>query len=145
MIPEPKLHIPPGITSDPVDVLILVPFVHGMLRDETMAAIDASDEAYLTAPLDPTDPYHYAATLREWWNLPMDIVIIEQDMVPTTAQITELIYHDHRWVAMPYHVGGGQYATGLGFCKISAVLRKDHPDAGVNASTDPRDARNLVG
>ena len=145
MIPEPETNIHDDPTAGPVDVLILVPFVDGMLREQTMAAVHESGLPYLTQPLDPADPYHYAATLRDWWKLPMDIVIIEQDMVPTTGQISELIYNDHRWVAMPYHVGHGQYTTGLGFCKISAALRQTWPDAGVNASTDPRDSRNLIG
>lgn len=144
MIPEPAYYIPPGITAVPVDTFIIVPFVDGMLRDETMAALHDADEAYLTAPIDPGDPYHYAAQFRDWWRLPNDIVIMEQDMVPTVDQFRELIYSDAAWATMRYHVGAGQYTTGLGFCKITRQVRESYPDGGVNITTDPRGTGDLV-
>lgn len=145
MIPEPETNIHDDPTAGPVDVLILVPFVDGMLREQTMAAVHESGLPYLTQPLDRADPYDYAAAFRQWWNLPMDIVIIEQDMWPTAAQISELVNRTEPWITARYHVGDGRYATGLGFCKIRAMVRKAWPDAGVNCSTDPRDSRNLMG
>ena len=144
MILEPDYYIPPGITAVPVDTFVIVPFVDGMLRDETMQALHDSNEAYLTQPLDPADPYHYAACFRDWWNLPNDIVIMEQDMVPTVDQFRELIYADAAWATMPYHVGSGQYTTGLGFCKIARHVREAYPDGGVNITTDPRGNGDLV-
>lgn len=143
-LPEPVHYIPPGATAVPVDTLIVVPYVEGMLRAETMAALHDSGQAYLTQPLDPADPYDYAAKFRDWWRLPMDLIIMEQDMVPTANQINKMVYSDEPWVTMLYHVGAGQYTTGLGFCKIAAHLRRAWPDAGVNISVDPRGGGNLV-
>ncbi len=145
MILEPDYYIPPGVTVLPLTTIVLIPYVEGMLRPETMDAVHQSGEAYLTQPLDPADPYHYAAVFRDWWNLPMDLIILEQDMVPMPGQFRALARHDDPWVAMPYHVGDGRYATGLGFCKISRRLRTSYPGAGVNCSTDPRDSRELIG
>ncbi|HEX3513851.1 MAG TPA: hypothetical protein VHT26_07620 [Trebonia sp.] len=140
----PDYYIPPGESDTVVERMIIVPFVGGMLRDETMAAVHASGEAYLTVPINPDDPYEYAAQFRQWWNLPMDLVIVEQDIVPTLEQIDQLTAHPHDWTAMAYHVGDGRYATGLGFCKITAALRQRRPHGGVNASLDPANARELV-
>ena len=144
MILEPDYYVPPGTTILPLTHLVIVPFVEGMLRDETLAALHDSGEAYLTQPLDPADPYHYAACFRDWWNLPMDLIIMEQDMVPTPEQFQRLVGHDAPWVTMPYHVGEGRYTTGLGFCKIAHRLRTSYPMAGVNISTDPRGNGDLV-
>jgi hypothetical protein len=143
MTTTPDYYIPPGITT-PVDLMIIVPYVDGMLREETMAAVAGSGEAYLNHPLSPDDPYDYASAFRTWWNLPMDLIIIEQDMAPTPEQIKALIHHPDPWVTAPYHVGNGRYATGLGFCKIAHRLRTGHPMAGVNISLDPRDQRDLI-
>lgn len=141
----PDYHIPPGLTVLPLEVLVVVPFVNGMLREATMDALHQADQAYVTYPIPADDPYQYAAYFRLWWRLPIDLVILEQDMVPTAEQFHQLIHHPDPWVAMPYHVGDGQYATGLGFCKIAKSLRERHPDAGVNISLDPRNSRDLIG
>jgi hypothetical protein len=144
VIPEPDLHIPPDGPDGPVSTIIVVPYVDGMLREETMQAVHDSGEAYLTQPIDPDDPYDYAGWFRTWWKMPMDFIVIEQDMVPTPAQIKTLIEQGPDWSGIPYHVGDGRYTAGLGFCKISAALRKRWPNAGVNASLDPADSRNLI-
>lgn len=141
---EPEYYTPPGASLIQIDTLIVVPFVPGMLREATMDAVRASGQAYLTAPLDPADPYDYAAKFRDWWGYGFDLIVIEQDIVPTLDQINALAAHPGDWVTVPYHVGEGRYTTGLGFCRISRALRRRHPHAGVNASLDPRDTRNLV-
>lgn len=143
-LPEVEYHIPPGVTADPVDLMVVLPYVDGMLREETMAALHASDLPYLTQPIDPNDPGDYAGWLRNWWQMPMDLVVLEQDMVPTAEQFAELARYPADWVVMPYHVGNGQYATGLGFCKLTRGLRQRHPEAGRNASLDPRNSRDLI-
>lgn len=143
-LPEPAYYIPPGITSDAVDLAVILPYVDGMLREETTAALHLSELAYLTVPLDKDDPYDYAAKFREWWTMPMDLVILEQDMVPTYDQFHDLAEYGADWAAMAYHVGNGQYTTGLGFCKLSRSLRSRWPNAGVNASLDPTDSKTLI-
>lgn len=144
MILEPDYYIPPGATALPLTTVVIVPFVDGMLREQTMAALHDSEMAYLTQPLDPADPYDYAAKFRDWWKLPFDIVILEQDMVPTQEQFRDLVHSDQMWTTMRYHVGAGQYTTGLGFCKIVRHVRESYPAAGVNITTDPRGNGDLV-
>ena len=144
MILEPDYYVPPGTTILPLTHLVVVPYVEGKLREETMEALHESGEAYLTAPLDPNDPYHYAASFRDWWTLPMDLVILEQDIVPTRDQFGELIAADVPWATMRYHVGDGRYTTGLGFCKLTRHLREAYPNAAVNITTDPRGTGDLV-
>lgn len=138
-------HIPPGVTEDQVDTIVVVPFVPGMLREQTMQALHDSGMAYLTVPLRPGNEYEYAAAFRLWWNLPFDLIILEQDMVPAPGQLRFLAVHEGEWVSAGYHCGNGQYATGLGFCKIARTLRERHPNAGFNATADPRDPRELIG
>lgn len=120
------------------DAMVIVPFVDGMLRPETMAAVESCGAGYLTQPIATADAGDYARAFRDWWDLPMDIVIVEQDIVPTRAQLVELIDHPDEWVSAPYHVGEGRYTTGLGFCKIAASLRERWPDGATNITADPR-------
>lgn len=141
---QPEYFVPDGVSLVQVDTLIVVPFVPGMLREATMEAVKESGQAWLTAPIDPQDAYAYAGYFRDWWEYDFDLIVIEQDIVPMPEQINALAAHPADWVTVPYHVGQGRYATGLGFCRISRALRRRHPHAGINASLDPRDTRNLV-
>lgn len=137
-------QVTPRIPVTDVGALVIVPFVDGMLRTETMDAVAAADVGYLTQPLSTADGGDYARAFRDWWDLPMDIVIVEQDIVPTVEQIRELIEHPDEWVSAPYHVGEGRYTTGLGFCKLAFTLRARWPDAATNITSDPRGTGGYV-
>lgn len=133
--------------TDPVApdrVMIAVPFVDGMLRGETLAALDAWGGPYTTWPLERRNPQDYAAKFLAWWITPGDFIVIEQDIVPPPALITELAACEDVWCSVRYHVGAGRYATGLGMAKFSDILKRAHPWAGMNITADPRGNGRMV-
>lgn len=144
MIGYERYNIPGGVSTVQVDVALIVPYVEGMLRDETLAVLDECDEAYFTFPIDAADPYQYAELFRQLWDSQMTTLWIEHDMVPTTGQIKELIYCDHDWCTMRYHQGGGMYTDGIGFAKFSKALKDTWPNAGTNIAADPKGRERAV-
>jgi hypothetical protein len=143
-IPYDRYHIPGGATIERLGAALIVPFVPGMLKAETFAAIEQSGAPYFTFPLQWSDPYQYAELFRQLWDWPVDTVFIEQDMVPTTQQIKDLLYCNHDWCTIKYHQGGGMYTDGIGFAKFSAALKTAWPVAGSNISADPRGRERAV-
>lgn len=127
--------LPPRPTGDPPErpeAFVVVPYVEGMLRDQTHDAISAWGGTYVTYPIDAGDREAYAAGFKAWWQVPMDLIVIEQDMTPTGEQINALIDTPHEWAGAAYHIGFGRTTTGLGFCKIALSLRERYPSAGEN-------------
>lgn len=138
IIPYDRYYIPEGVTSEQIGCALILPHVPDMLRDETMAAAIASSAPYFAFPLDPQQPYQYAQLFAQLWEWPVDTVWIEQDMVPTTEQIKDLLYCEHEWCTIKYHQGGGMYTDGIGFAKFARSLKQSWPDAGTNIAADPR-------
>lgn len=116
---------------------VVVPYTLGMLREETVAALNAWDGAYVTYPLDAFDPYAYATAFADWWHVPMDLLVIEQDMVPSPEQIDEILACPEIWCTAKYHQGHGVYRQGLGFMKIARRFRRSYQHAGGNIARDP--------
>lgn len=137
-IPYDKYYIPGGIDTARLGCALIVPYVHGMLRDETMAAVQHSGAPFFTFALEQNDPYQYAELFRQVWDWHVDTVWIEQDMVPTVVQIKDLLYCNRDWCTIKYHQGGGMYTTGIGFAKISKQIKDIWPVAGANIAADPR-------
>lgn len=128
----------------PDRVMIAVPFVDGMLRPETLAALDAWGGPYTTWPLERANPQDYAGKFLAWWNTPGDLIVIEQDIVAPPGLITELAACEDVWCSVRYHVGDGRYTTGLGMAKFSGILKRAHPWAGHNIVADPRGSGRMV-
>lgn len=124
--------------------MIAVPFVDGMLRGETLAALDAWGGPYTTWPIDPRDPHDYAGKFLSWWNTPGDFMVIEQDMVPPEHLIAEIAACPDTWCSVRYHVGDGRYTTGLGMAKFTDTLKRAFPFAGANIVADPRGGGRTV-
>ena len=137
-IPYDRYYIPPGATPENLDGALILPYVAGMLRDETIAAFERCGEAFFAFPLEQNNPYRYAQLFEQLWDWPVDTLWIEHDMVPTTAQIEELLYCEKDWCTVRYHQGGGMYTTGIGFAKFAASLKTRWPVAGRNIAADPR-------
>lgn len=115
---------------------ILVPYVDGGIREETVAAVCASDHGYVFELLDPADPGHYGKVLDEYWSRDGDLLVIEQDMVPTSAQINEVFACEQLWCQIRYHAGDGNYVAGLGFAKFTHDLKVAWPAAAMLATRD---------
>lgn len=126
-------------TALPVaDAYVVVPYIHGKLRDETVNAVMAYQGAHAFEQLDPADPYAYAAAVMNWWEARMDLVVIEQDVVPAPGMIEALLACDQPWCGHPYHVGEGRYTYGLGLCKISNLVMEHWPALAMLAMRDHR-------
>ena len=143
-IPYDRHYIPKPAGPASLGKVLIVPHVPGMLKAETMAAVERSYEAYFTFPLKWDDPYQYAELFRQVWDWPVDTLWIEQDMVPTAAQITDVLYCSHQWCTITYHQGGGMYTDGIGFAKFASRLKTVWPNAGANISADPRGRERAV-
>jgi hypothetical protein len=124
--------------------LIVVPYIDGWLRPETLAAIEATGLPYATRPIEDGDPYGYAKAFEQWWANRLDLLVIEHDIVPPDGMITEMLECPEQWCSANYHVGGGRTTTGLGITKISHLIKVAYPYGGMNIARDPRDRRRYV-
>jgi len=140
----PIIYAPPDHQHTQYEPVVVVPFVEGMLRPETETALNVWGGCHGLWPLDRRDPYAYATLMAQLWNHGSDLIVIEQDMVPTPQQISSLIACPEQWCSHFYHVGAAVYTTGLGFCKFSAGLQSELPLAAMHASTHPRKGGGLM-
>lgn len=125
--------------SERFEPLVLVPYVHGMLHEETVAVIAASGYPYTLWPLNPDDPYAYGALFAEWWVKPGDLIIVEQDIVPPPDSIDKMVRCEALWCSHQYHCNTDTPAYGLGLCKFADAAKRYHPTLGEQA------ARNYLG
>ncbi len=95
--------------------LTVVPFSRGMLRDETRAAVP---EATFVRMVDDES---YWRMLSRYWRQGHAFVIVEQDIVPTRAQIDTLWACSQDWCSFEYSMNG-IVAPALGFVRFSASL-----------------------
>lgn len=115
--------------------MIHVPYIDGMLRDETLGALahDVIGHVALLDQLEERDDAYYDS-LVSWWDEPEDLIIVEQDMVPANGVIQEMLECNGDWCTSPYLVAGVTLIhLGLGCVKFSEQLRRDVPDAAREA------------
>lgn len=126
---------PPAPTLEQVTTHVVVPYVYGMLRDETASAVMGWGGSYTFEQFAHDDPYAYARAVIGWWDLGLDLVVIEHDIVPGPGMIEGLIDCTGVWCAHPYAIGSGRTVAGLGLTKISRHLTARHPAAAHEALT----------
>lgn len=114
--------------------LIMVPYVHGMLHEETVEAVRAAGYPYALWPIDHTDPFAYGALFAQWWATPGHLVVVEQDMVPPPGSIEKLIACEHVWCSHTYSCDTQVPAYGLGLCKFSRSVKDTYPTLGEQAA-----------
>src|ERR1035437_7170921 len=98
----------------PVKPLVVIPFVRGLLRRET---IDAAPNAHFVDVGGADDSYW--RLLCRLWEQGNAFALIEQDISPTRAQIDTLWACSAEWCAFPYNQGG-IVTTALGCTKFSS-------------------------
>lgn len=143
MIDKPP-EIPGTHTQIPAEYNVVVPYIDGMLRDETTAAVMAWGGSYTFEQLDRTDPHAYAKALVSWWEFGLDLVVVEQDIVPAPGMIQGLLACPQPWCGHAYHVGEGRYAYGLGLCKFNSLLIAERPTAAMLAMRDMNGKFNRI-
>ena len=108
---------------------IYIPYILGMLREETEAWARERDDTVVLYLLDQSDPTDYWYMLSDVWTNDNDIVIVEQDMVPAKGVVDEMLACDNPWCTSPYKVGRTSVAiASLGCTKFSLELRRSNPD-----------------
>lgn len=108
---------------------IVVPYVHGSLCLETLAAVRGSGLYHRLVDLDPLDPGGYGRLVRQLWRSRCTVIICEHDVVPTFEQLRTLHLCGHDWCSYSYD--GDLYPSGpmFGLVRLSGRLMADHPHA----------------
>jgi hypothetical protein len=105
---------------------IVVPYTPGKLRPETVAALKGFDVDYVGVG-DRDDAYY--ELLRELWEAGKSFAIIEQDIVPRSWQLDELLGCFYPWCGAYYEYEGSGLTGGLGFTQFSSELLARLPGA----------------
>lgn len=121
--------------------MVVMPYVDGMLSDALLRVVRLSGYPYLLCQLDRADLGAYGRLVRRLWSQPTDVVIVEQDVVPTLTQLKELSTCGHDWCGFNYD--GSVYPDGpmFGCVRLSRRLMVRHPYAAEIALTTPEPGR----
>ena len=84
----------------------------------------------------------YWQTLGDYWTGVEDIIVVEQDIVPTLDQLNSLLNCTEIWCAYAYEYMDTTHA-GLGLCKFSATLQRLYPDTIRETSKESTDAHPM--
>lgn len=108
---------------------VVVPYVEGMLTDATRLAVETSGLPYVFAQLERGDEGAYGRLIRRLWLCFEDTIIVEQDVIPTLGQLTDISSCWHDWCGFNYD--DGLYPDGpmFGCVKLSRRLKVRHPQA----------------
>src|SRR5205085_3509198 len=108
---------------------LIVPYVKGRLRPETLAVALAHDDHVDLVDVE-ADGRTYARFLAGLWQRQESVLIVEHDVVPTRGQLASLASCDHPWCAFTYepHEDVSYDDPGaivmLGCCKLSAEFMR---------------------
>lgn len=108
---------------------VTVPYVRGMLRDETRAAVLAQDPRARFVELPAGSAVAYARHLIEWWKEPGDTIIVEQDVIPPPGAFASLLHCTSGWCTHPMLHGTAVKTDLLGLVRWSAWLKRFCPQA----------------
>jgi hypothetical protein len=114
-------------------VRIVVPFVDGMLCDETVDALTRSTFTWEPVKLPMLDDEAYGRAFRGWWSDGQAFCVVEHDNVPTFEQLAGLARCDELRCAVPYQYMGKVITTGLGCTRFSQELLREFPHAADRA------------
>lgn len=105
---------------------VIIPYVPGMLHEQTEAFAQGRDDVHLHDVSAGDDAYFNL--LAEEWHLDGDLLIVEQDMAPAAGVVDEMLACRWPWCSSPYEVANRQLITdGLGVTKFSATLKALRP------------------
>lgn len=116
--------------------MVAVPYIAGMLHQETVDSVAASGYPYTLWQLDRQDPYAYAALFAQLWVTPGTLIIVEQDMVVPPGAIGEMVTCEQLWCSHLYHTGTPVKSYGLGLCRFDRYIKDTYPTLGEQAARD---------
>lgn len=150
---------------------VVVPYVVGRLHPETEQWANKFGAALHELSSDHDS---YWKALVGWWNLPGDLVVVEQDVVPAVDAVAQMVECPQLWCSSPYGVLGSsrsrtwvtydgitsvrhrpprvltsqpavlRITDGLGCVKFSDRFKRSFPDSMVQAG-EPRGDRRPHG
>lgn len=103
---------------------VVVPYVPGMLRPETVTAVTEQVDYATLFPIDAEDQTGYTRMFLALFGGHKDLVIIEQDIVPASGSIKGMLRCGYDWCTCPYPVSGVECVDALGCVRFSAALQQ---------------------
>lgn len=123
---------------------VVVPYVEGMLHDETRRAVLAAGWVTTWHCIDPGDPGAYARLIERLWGHQETFVVVEQDVVPPAGAIGELIDCPHLWCSHCYDDLSYQRVPMLGLAKFCGDLLTGTAEVAATVLRDSARHQELV-
>jgi len=118
-------------------MIVLVPFVPGMLNPETKRLLDLHVPDGIEVrlhQLDPDQPTAYSRLLVEAWGWPGDLLIIEHDVGLHAGVVEALTACRQPWCGFPYQIGD-RLMVALGCTRFTAHLKATLPNLMAQAAS----------
>lgn len=123
---------PPAVDVRPARVVC--PFVTGGLNPGTAVALQMSGVEVTWAKLPRSSPTAYGRLFRDLWEAGESFVICEQDVVPTAAQLSEIVGCGHEWCSFNYDSDLYPPGPSFGLCRFDASVMDRWPLAAAVAT-----------
>lgn len=111
---------------------VVVPWVPGMLREETVTALDRAGVPWESCSMPAWDSGAYGSLLEQLWRDGRSFCVLEQDVVPTGAMLFRLAACRGDWCSHCYDDPAYPRTPMLGLVRFSAALIERHPEVGVH-------------
>lgn len=118
----------------PPEVLVVVPYVDGMLRRDTVEAVESSGLRNLLVRLPGRDIGAYGRLFAHLWAGPDDLILVEQDVAPKPGQLATLAGCGHDWCGYSYDYDGIPASRVLGCTRLAYRMRAAWPTMGLEAA-----------
>ena len=107
---------------------IVCAYIDGLLREETEAVL-ASQPDVRFHPLPAHDPFAYGRLLADYWRgAADDLLIVEQDILPTAADISLMAVCPNLYCGAPYE-WTTDVGVALGFTRFRREFMLQYPTA----------------
>lgn len=119
---------------------VFVPHTEEGLRPEVKEEIERQGFGCMTFITPSGDRFAYATWLRDWWRLPLEFILCEQDVVPPPDALERLTRCPAPWCSHPHWAGDHHVVTTTGLVRWSLGLRQRFPWLmdSVCAALEPR-------
>ncbi len=111
---------------------VVVPWVDGVGRPETLAALSWLRSQLEVVTLDAGDDGAYAALLERLWRAGDTFMVVEHDVVPTKAQLADLARCQHPWCSTCYDTAAYPRTPMLGLVRFDRALLERRSEVGVH-------------
>lgn len=102
------------------EVRVLVPYVDGGLKPETLAAVRNSGLPFEAIVLEDDSAYH--ELIARAWAEAKTFIVVEQDIVPHPGALAELLLCPEPWCAFGYEYPPFGLYAGMGCAKFATEL-----------------------